>query len=415
MQAALAPYASEADQSRGRLHANGSASLLEGEGEIRSPFQRDRDRIIHSAAFRKLQQKTQVFIADTFAASRDTSGYFRTRLTHSLEVAQIARSISRHLKLDEDLTEAVALAHDLGHPPFGHAGEAALDEAMKGIGRVNEGFDHNEQTIRVMTELEHCYAEFDGLNVTWEVLEGVAKHNGPFDGVKKNPTPTVAKLDRAMHLNLTHHASLEAQIANLADDIAYLAHDCEDGILANLLDPREMREVPLAGSILTQLDKEYGTIAELPRLTHELTRRMIKHVVHDVLATTQQALEVVQPKSADDIRQAKRDMAGFSNDMQGMLDGLKDYLYLHFWRHHKVVRTTSRARHMLGELFGRLMEEPNLLPPPHAKHKDYKDSGAGEAQRARHIADYLASMTDSEAAMEYSRLFGAGVGLPSLV
>lgn len=407
MQAARAPYASQPDQSRGRLHANGSASLLEGQGEIRSRFQRDRDRIIHSAAFRKLQQKTQVFIADTFAASRDTSGYFRTRLTHSLEVAQIARSISRHLKLDEDLTEAVALAHDLGHPPFGHAGETALDEAMKTIGKVNEGFDHNEQTIRVMTELEHCYAEFDGLNVTWEVLEGVAKHNGPFDGTKKIPTPTIAKLDTEFSLNLTSHASLEAQIANLADDIAYLAHDCEDGILANLLDPREMRkrEVPLVGSILAGLDEEYGDIAELPRLTHELTRRMIKHVVHDVLTTTQEALDATQPQSADDIRGAGRDLAGFSGDMQGMLDGLKDYLYLNFWRHHKVVRTTSRARRMLGELFGRLMDEPSLLPPPH----DHKN------MPGRHIADYIASMTDSEAQIEYARLFGAGAVLPSLV
>ena len=413
--AALAVYASQASASRGRQYGTADAASnilpLDKRGDTRSHFQRDRDRIIHSVAFRRLQQKTQVFIADTFAAGTDISGYFRSRLTHSLEVAQIARGISRHFLIDEDLTEAVALAHDLGHPPFGHAGERALKEAMEKHSNGKVKFDHNEQTIRVMTMLEHCYADCDGLDLTWELLEGVAKHNGPIKYIANYPT--IANLDKVMKLELDNYASLEAQIANFADDIAYVAHDCEDGIRSGLLDPEEMRKsgVSLVGDILTRLREVHGNM-QLPRLTHELTRRVINLAMSDVIEYTQQQIAELNPQSADDIRQCGKAMVGFSPVMKKRISELKKYLGLHFWQHYKVNRTTSRSRHMLVEIFGRLMDdkERNLFPPSYADVSKMK----GE-QRARRVADYLASMTDSEAQMEYTRLFGPVAVMPSLV
>jgi len=385
----LANYASQAVQSRGRQF-----SYQSDLDDMRSHFQRDRDRIIHSAAFRKMKYKTQVFIYHE-------GDYFRTRLTHSLEVSQIARTISRHLYLDEDLAEAVALAHDLGHTPFGHAGETALNQSMEDYG----GFDHNEQTARVLTKLEQCYAEYDGLNLSWETLEGVIKHNGPLS--EKETRPTIAKLDGEMSLRLDSFASLEAQIANLADDIAYLAHDCDDGIRAGLLDPNTMLDLPLAGPILNRLKKEYGDL-KTSRLVHELTRNLIKLAVTDLITETKRHLDDLAPKTADDIRGASRPMTAFSDAMAKDLATLKAFLFSHVWRHYQVNRMTSKAKRLIREMFALFMEESNTLPNEwqylDQKHLDDIDIHA----KARHIADYIASMTDRFAVMEHERLFAPG-------
>lgn len=384
----LAIYASQASESRGR-HITQKAS----HDNMRSVFQRDRDRIIHSAAFRKMKYKTQVFIYHE-------GDYFRTRLTHSLEVSQIARTICRQLKLDEDLAEAIALAHDLGHTPFGHAGETALDQMMQSYG----GFDHNEQTIRVITMLEQCYAAFDGLDLTWETIEGVIKHNGP---LKQDRRPTIVSLDNTMHLGLDNYASLEAQIANIADDIAYLAHDCDDGIRAGLLDPENMIDLPLAGSILSELKREYGQI-KTSRLVHELTRKLIKLAVNDLLTETTSRIADLNPNHVDDIRAANNQIAAFSSNMWKELSQLREFLFQHVWRHYKVNRMTSKAKRVIREMFTLFMEETNTLPQEwqylDQKHLNTIDINA----KARHIADYIASMTDRFAVLEHERLFSAG-------
>ena len=380
----LAIYAAAHQSSRGRQFPH-----LSEEDTMRSPFQRDRDRIIHSSAFRKMKFKTQVFIYHE-------GDYFRTRLTHSLEVAQIARTICRHLQLDEDLAEAVALAHDLGHTPFGHAGETALNQMMEKYG----GFDHNEQTVRVLTKLEQCYVGFDGLNLTWEVLEGVIKHNGPL----KKPRPTIAQLDKEMDLKLGSYASLEAQIANLADDIAYLAHDCDDGIRAGLLDPDAMRELPLAGGVLTRLKKDHGTL-KTSRLVHELTRHLIKQAVGDLITETEKRLAELRPKNADEIRNAKQATAAFSEAMEKDLEILKHFLFTNVWRHFKVNRMTSKAKRLIREMYQLFMDEPNTLPNEW-QYLDQQHLNKLEAKtKARHIADYIASMTDRFATTEHERLF----------
>ncbi len=385
----LANYASQANQSRGRQFPHQSEHE-----DMRSHFQRDRDRIIHSAAFRKMKYKTQVFIYHE-------GDYFRTRLTHSLEVSQIARTISRHLRLDEDLAEAVALAHDLGHTPFGHAGETALNQSMADYG----GFDHNEQTARVLTKLEQCYAGYDGLNLTWETLEGVIKHNGPL--AQSARRPTIAALDQDMALQLNSYASLEAQIANLADDIAYLAHDCDDGIRAGLLDPDKMLDLPLAGPILQRLKKDHGDL-KTSRLVHELTRNLIKLAVMDLITETEQHLANAAPNTADDIRQADKPMARFSQSMSKDLTTLKDFLFAHVWRHYQVNRMTSKAKRLIKEMFSLFMDETNTLPNEwqylDQNHLDDIDIHA----KARQIADYIASMTDRFAVMEHKRLFAPG-------
>ncbi|MDA0308845.1 MAG: deoxyguanosinetriphosphate triphosphohydrolase [Proteobacteria bacterium] len=385
----LAPYASQAEQSRGRQFSHQSEHE-----DMRSHFQRDRDRIIHSAAFRKMKYKTQVFIYHE-------GDYFRTRLTHSLEVSQIARTISRHLRLDEDLAEAVALAHDLGHTPFGHAGETALDQLMEKYG----GFDHNEQTARVLTKLEQCYAAYDGLNLTWETLEGVIKHNGPL--ANTTIRPTIAALDQDMKLRLDSYASLEAQIANLADDIAYLAHDCDDGIRAGLLDPDKMLDLPLAGPILHRMKKDHGAL-KTSRLVHELTRNLIKLAVIDLIKQTEHQLADAAPKNADDIRDAAKPMAAFSETMTKDLATLKDFLFAHVWRHYQVNRMTSKAKRLIKEMFVLFMDETNTLPNEwqylDQNHLDDIDIHA----KARQIADYIASMTDRFAVMEHKRLFAPG-------
>ena len=386
----LAPYAAHWQQSRGRMIDK--ASHHEGDG--RNGFQRDRDRIIHCSAFRRLKHKTQVFIYHE-------GDYFRTRLTHSLEVAQIARAISRQLGLDDDLAEAISLAHDLGHTPFGHAGETELADAMKNYG----GFDHNEQTIRILTSLEHCYAEFDGLNLTWETLEGVVKHNGPLNDAQRRPT--IMAIDDAFSLELDSYASMEAQVAALSDDIAYLAHDCDDGIRAGLLDPQDMLDLPLAGPILKHIFDTYGML-QTSRLVHELTRRLINMAVVDLVAETHRRIVEIAPESADAVRYAGMPVVAFSPDMARDLEILRDFLFRSVWRHYKVNRMTSKARRVMRQLFDLFMEQTNILPGEWQSLDGVMLKDLSQAEQARHIADYIASMTDRYAMTEYERLFDLG-------
>ena len=371
------PWAVTPAASRGRLHA-------EPESPTRSPFQRDRDRIIHSTAFRRLQYKTQVFV-------NHEGDFFRTRLTHSIEVAQIARSVARALGLNEDLTEAVALAHDLGHPPFGHAGEEALNQVMKSWG----GFDHNAQSLRVVTLLEARYAAFDGLNLTWETLEGLVKHNGPLP----KPPAYIAEYDSRHRLDLNTNPSAEAQVAALADDIAYHSHDLDDGLRARLFGVEEIRHLPVVGEAL-EAARQASLDVPPPRLRHETIRRVIDALVSDVIAETTRRLDKLAPRDADAVRRSKRRMVAFSEPMEAANRAIKDFLHARMYRHWRVNRMTSKARKLTGELARLLLAEPELLPD------DWR-ARAGEAGGARAavtVADYVAGMTDRYAMDEYRRL-----------
>jgi dGTPase len=380
-----APYASVPERSRGRLHR-------EPESATRSAFQRDRDRIIHSAAFRRLEYKTQVFVYHE-------GDYFRTRLTHSLETAQIARSICRVLALDEDLAEALALAHDLGHTPFGHAGEEALDAAMAPYG----GFDHNAQTLRILTKLEQRYAEFDGLNLTWETLEGVAKHNGPLVGAGQSRrlpdaiTEYVARHD----LELDTYPGPEAQLAALSDDIAYNNHDVDDGLRAGLFTVGDLKDVPLVGPIFAEVQRAHPNL-DKSRLIHEAVRRMIGAMVEDLTAETQHRLKEAKPKSVDELRHLGRPVVAFSATMTANDRALKDFLYRRMYRHYKVNRMASRARRVVRELFDLFIAEPDCLPTDWRERCD----GIRTPRSARAVADYIAGMTDRYAFKEHHRLFG---------
>ena len=361
----------------------------------RTDFQRDRDRIIHSSAFLRLRNKTQVFVYHE-------GDSFRTRLTHSLEVAQIARTIARALSLNEDIAEAVALAHDLGHPPFGHAGEQAMNKVMMPFG----GFDHNEQSVRVLTLLEEKYADFDGLNLTGETLEGVVKHNGPL--VNKSDKhaelrPTIASLNSKWDLKLDLYAPAEAQVANMSDDIAYLAHDFNDGLRAGLLQLHQLEGLPVVGDILSELHNRYPNCAQT-RLVHELSRRLISHFVQDILNESVSVLTALNPQSVDDIRSAGRAVICHSAAAADALSQLRAFLFKYSWRHFKVNRMTSKSKHLLTELFERLLEEPNLLPTEWQTALENKR----QVQQARIIADYVASMTDRYALLEYERIFEPG-------
>ena len=381
--AMLAPYACTPETSRGRLHP-------EPESPTRTPFQRDRDRIIHSGAFRKLEYKTQVFVFHV-------GDYYRTRLTHSLEVAQITRSICRHLRLNEDLAEAVALAHDLGHTPFGHAGEEALNAEMAAHG----GFQHNDHTLRILTRLERRYAEFDGLNLTWETLEGVVKHNGPLLSDMLAPLPpTIAAVNAEWDLELGSHAAAEAQVAALADDIAYNNHDIDDGLRAGLFSLDDLAEVPLIGGIVAEVRQRYPGL-ERRRLIHESVRRMIDRMVGDALAETGRRLDALAPGSADDIRQSAQPVVGFSEAMQGSDRALRAFLFGRMYRHYQVNRETSKARRVVCDLFRLFVAEPHCLPTEWYQTA----AAAGEAGRARVVADYIAGMTDRYALVEHQRLF----------
>ena len=372
-----APYAVRPETSRGRLHDEAGAVG-------RSPWQRDRDRIIHSSAFRKLQYKTQVFV-------NHEGDYYRTRLTHSIEVAQVARSIARELHVDEDLTEALALAHDLGHPPFGHAGEEALNARMKPYG----GFDHNAQSLRIVTKLESRYAAFDGLNLTWEALEGLAKHNGPV----RRPPPYTAEYDARHKLDLHTYASVEAQVAAMSDDIAYHSHDLDDGMRAGLFGPEDVRHLPVVGAALAE-----ARVASLdvppPRLRHEMIRRVINGFATDLIEETRRRLAKLAPESADAVRRAKQPTVAFSPAMAEANRAIKEFLYARMYRHWRVNRMTAKSRRVTEALFALLHEDVSLLP-------DGWRTLAGEGDPARAgliVTDYVAGMTDRFALEEYARL-----------
>jgi len=386
-----ASYASDPARSRGRL-------ITEPDSATRTPFQRDRDRIIHATAFRRLKHKTQVFV-------QHEGDHYRTRLTHSLEVAQIARSIARTLRLDEDLAEALALAHDLGHPPFGHAGEEALDLCMQPFG----GFDHNEQTFRVLTLLERRYPTFDGLNLTWEMLEGIVKHNGPLLGpaasmkARARAVPrSIAEFSARWDLELAGFASLEAQVAAVSDDIAYNNHDIDDGLRAELFTLEDLADVPLAGPIVAAVRREHPTI-ETERVMHETVRRMIGEMVEDVMAETRARLDAAGVKSAEDVRRCDRALAGFSEAMRANDIGLKRFLFQGMYRHERVTRMTEKAKVVVAELFDRHLAQPDLLP------EDWRaETGApGDAKTARVVADYIAGMTDNFAFATHERVVGS--------
>ncbi len=381
-----APYATLPERSRGRR-------VSEPESETRTCFQRDRDRIVHSTAFRRLKHKTQVFVAHE-------GDHYRTRLTHSLEVAQIARSIARQLGLNEDLAEALALAHDLGHTPFGHAGEEALNDCMKPYG----GFDHNAQTLRIVTRLERKYAAFDGLNLSWETLEGVVKHNGPLVGATApagKPVPQPILDYNAEHeLGLASFPGPEAQVAALADDIAYNSHDIDDGLRARLFTVADAKRVAIAGEAFREVELAHPGLDER-RLIHEAVRRLIDRMVRDLLIETRRRIAAAQPLSVDAIRALSQPIAAFSPAMLEHQRALKTFLFTHMYRHDKVTRMTTHAAKVVRALFQRYRAEPAELPAPWRE-----EAGGSDAKQARVIADYIAGMTDNYALNEHKRLFG---------
>jgi len=378
-----APYAEDPFKSRGRR-------FKEDESRTRTPFARDRDRIIHTSAFRRLKEKTQVFVAHE-------GDNFRTRLTHSLEVAQVARSLATALGLDSDLAETIALGHDIGHPPFGHAGEDELELQMKDFG----GFDHNVQTFRVVTELEHRYPDFLGLNLTWETLEGIIKHNGPVTHKLGKPSwKAIQKYDAEYGLGLDTWASAEAQVAALADDIAYNNHDVDDGVTAGLFTLDELMDVPLIGPILAAVKSERPDLD--PRLTHlEAIRRMIGAMIDDVMGETLQRAAATGVASADDVRALDHALVAFSPDMAEDLARLRAFLHERMYRHWRVNRTRSQARRILGEMFALFLKEPEVLPTVWFARSQNRD----EAGRARVVCDYIAGMTDRFAIEEHRKLF----------
>ena len=376
-----APYAAGGVASRGRLHA-------EPECSTRSPFQRDRDRVLHSTAFRRLTYKTQVFVFHE-------GDHYRTRLTHSLEVAQIARTVARQLRLDEDLAEAIALAHDLGHPPFGHAGERALDGAMHAYG----GFDHNAQSLRVVTALERKYAKFDGLNLTWETLEGLAKHNGPAHDAAI--AKVARRTERWRNLDLSSWPSAEAQVAALADDIAYVAHDIDDGLRAHLIVLADLKAQPLAGAALAR-QRPQGERDE-GREVYELTRILITQMIADLVSETRNRLAALAPGTPDDIRHAGQATVAFSPSMAERIALLKRFLFERVYRHERVMRVMRGAESIVADLFDRYMQQPQTMAEAW-----YAASGPlDERRRARLVGDFVAGMTDRYAIAEHRRLFDA--------
>ncbi len=385
--AGRASFAADPAASRGRLHP-------EPASPTRTPFQRDRDRIIHSTAFRRLNAKTQVFLFDE-------GDHFRNRLTHTIEVAQIARAIARALRLDEDLAEAVALSHDLGHTPFGHAGERALDRVMAPYG----GFDHNAQSLRVVTKLERRYPDFDGLNLAWETLEGLVKHNGPLLEPGGDPASLPAAIraySAEQDLELSTFASAEAQAAAIADDIAYDAHDIDDGLRAGLLDVEGLAEVPFLAGIMAAIAREHPDVSG-PRRINEIVRRVITLMIEDVIREALRRIDAAKPETAEEVRLLDRPLIGFSDRVAEGDRAVKAYLRLHVYRHERVMTVMRAAEGVVERLFERYLGDPAALP-------DEWRSGADDAdpvRRARRIADFLAGMTDRYAQREYKRLFDA--------
>ena len=382
-----APYASDPVKSRGRFYS-------ETESPTRTPFQRDRDRIIHSTAFRRLKHKTQVFIAHE-------GDHYRTRLTHSIEVAQIARALARSLCCDEDLAEAVALVHDFGHTPFGHTGEEALNDKMEPWG----GFDHNAQSLRVVTRLERRYAEFDGLNLTWETLEGLVKHNGPLTDRAGNglhgPVPQPIRDYTQLHdLELWRFAGLEAQCAAIADDIAYNAHDIDDGLRSGLLSLEMLEEVPLPAAILRTVRDLYPRLDPV-RTGHELMRRQITVMVEDVITAAQERLAKLAPGDIDAIHDAGFTVVTFSEQMASQEKELKRFLYANLYRHPDVMRIRAGAEQIVRDLFDVYFADPRQMPEGWREGLDQ----AEDRIKARDVADFLAGMTDTYAIKEHARLF----------
>ena len=375
-------WAENAAASRGRLHP-------EAPSATRTPFARDRDRIIHASAFRRLKEKTQVFVAHE-------GDHYRTRLTHSLEVAQIARSIATALGLDADLAETIALGHDLGHPPFGHAGEDELERQMAPFG----GFDHNVQTFRVLSEIERQYPRFPGLNLTWETLEGVVKHNGPVTSLLERPVWTaVVEFDRAFDLDLAGWASAEAQVAALSDDVAYNNHDVDDGLQAGLFRLDELADIPLIGQVLAGVRRDYPGLED--RLTRlEMVRRMIGVMVGDVLAETRARAAASGVASPADVRRLGRALVAFSPTMTEDLARLRAFLYARMYHHWKVNRSRSQARRILADMFTLFLSEPEVLPGEWQTRLQPLDPPG----RARVICDYIAGMTDRYAIDEHRKL-----------
>lgn len=373
-------YAAKPADSRGRYY-------VERESATRTCYSRDRDRIIHSTAFRRLKHKTQVFV-------QHEGDYYRTRLTHSLEVAQLARSLARTLAADEDLAETVALAHDLGHTPFGHAGEEALDAVTQDIG----GFDHNAHALRLVTKLEHRYADFDGLNLTWETLEGLVKHNGPLTGTLPGP---IAGFDRRWPLELSSWSGLEAQLAALADDIAYVSHDIDDGLRAGIFTIADLTEAPLAGDHVKGVLARHGQI-ELSRFIGELMRTLMSELMEDVLATTRANLEVMASAAA--VRGAGRAIAAFSPALLERLKALKAFQMTNMYRHARVIASMTRAQGVVTDLYKAFVVDPSLLPG------DWPQA-ARAAEPGTVARDYIAGMTDRFALAEYARVFRTEIQL----
>jgi dGTPase len=391
MQRLTASFSALPEKTRGRFHA-------EAESPPRSCFERDRDRILHSTAFRRLKHKTQVFIYHE-------GDHYRTRLTHSLEVAQIACSFARALGLDEDLTEALALAHDLGHTPFGHAGERELDSLMVDHG----GFDHNAQSLRIVTSLERRYAEFDGLNLTWETLEGLVKHNGPLidaNGsaigkyMEQGVPRAIIEYSEAHALDLARYSSAEAQCAAIADDVAYNAHDVDDGLRAGLFDIFDLADVPVVGAALAEVLRRYPDL-ERPRLIHETVRRTISAMAHDVLGETRLGIARSKLRSIDDVRELGRPLIAFSTQMNQANVALQAFLRERMYRHERVLQIMDRAQRVIRDLFQAYMETPSLLP------QEWREETvtSGGPIRARQVCDFLAGMTDRYALEQHKRLF----------
>ncbi len=379
----LASYASKPEDSLGRVHA-------EPESSRRNAFQRDRDRIIHSSAFRRLKYKTQVFVYHE-------GDHYRTRLTHTLEVAQITRTLARALMVNEDLAETIALAHDMGHTPFAHIGEDHLKTAMEPYGR----FEHNDQSLRVLTTLERKYPKWNGLNLTWETLEGVIKHNGPVIG---EPHIAARELQSHMDMRLDTYASMEAQVAAISDDIAYNNHDIEDGIRAGLFSIDDLEEVPLLSMVMKGVRDEYPDISDR-YLIQEVKRDMIGVMVDDVMEQTRGRLAEIKPETPDDIRMAGKQVVAFSSEMHKDVKILKDFLYSRMYRHYTINRIWIKVERIIGDLFKAFHKNYNLLPDNWQRR--IKESGALEDEqiRARIVADYIAGMTDRYAIREHERLF----------
>jgi dGTPase len=389
----VATYAADPNRSRGRLYAT-------SDSPTRSEFQRDRDRIVHSTAFRRLQYKTQVFLLHD-------GQHYRTRLTHTLEVSQMARSIARSLRLNEDLAEAVALAHDLGHPPFGHAGERVLNDKMRPWG----GFDHNMQAIRVVTRLENRYAEHDGLNLSWEALEGILKHNGPLTDITGGPVGRYVReglpagyddIPATANLLLSTHASLEAQCAAIADDIAYDAHDIDDAVRARLIRLNELGDVPLVGPLVREVLQRWPKI-DSSRQAHEVQRRLITRLIEDVIEASGKGIGEAGVKDVDDVRRAGRVLIRFSPGVAEAEQGLKRFLFDNVYRHEAVLGPMRRSQQVVSDLFDHYLEGRDLP----GRWGSRASSTQAEGERARIICDFIAGMTDPYAMEQHARLFDA--------